>query len=227
MIKRHPSFEYIPDDTILWQYMSLTKFLFLIKNKKLHLHRIDDFPDKDEGVLSVLDKKSLTIYKETDEWERYLEDDRKQTFISCWIKYPTEQSLMWYAYGKDGVAIRTSARAIRLAMDGDKENKLYMIDVKYIDKKRRSVHLPGERINFYHFYTTKRKFFDMESEVRLVYHDDDKLHTEDLGFNVDIELNELIEDIKVSSSLPEYVYDLICQEVKESGIEVIPSMSEI
>lgn len=67
----------------------------------------------------------------------------------------------------------------------------------------------------------------MESEVRLVYHDDDKLHTEDLGFNVDIELNELIEDIKVSSSLPEYVYDLICQEVKESGIEVIPSMSEI
>ena len=112
-------------------------------------------------------------------------------------------------------------------MDGDKENKLYMIDVKYIDKKRRSVHLPGERINFYHIYTTKRKFFDMESEVRLVYHDDDKLHTEDLGFNVDIELNELIEDIKVSSSLPEYVYDLICQEVKESGIEVIPSMSEI
>ena len=55
------------------------------------------------SLLSVLDKKSLTFYRETDEWERYLEDDRKQTFISCWIKYPTEQSLMWYAYGKDGV----------------------------------------------------------------------------------------------------------------------------
>ena len=61
MIKQHQSFEYIPDDTVLWQYMSLTKFLFLIKNRKLHLHRIDDFPDKDEGVLSVLDKKSLTF----------------------------------------------------------------------------------------------------------------------------------------------------------------------
>lgn len=43
----------IPDETVLWQYISLTKFLFLIKNRKLHLHRIDDLMDEDEGILSV------------------------------------------------------------------------------------------------------------------------------------------------------------------------------
>ena len=58
MIKQHPSFEYIPNETVLWQYMSLTNFLSLIKNKKLHLHRLDDIMDQEEGVLSVLDKKS-------------------------------------------------------------------------------------------------------------------------------------------------------------------------
>ena len=136
MIKQHLSFDKIPDETVLWQYMSLTKFLFLIKNKKLHLHRIDDFDDKDEGVLSVLDKKTLSFYRETKDWENYLRNDRKRTFISCWIKCPIEQSLMWYAYGRDGIAIRTTAGAIRCALNIDNEHVVYMIGVRYIDKKK-------------------------------------------------------------------------------------------
>ena len=47
MIKQHSSFEKVTDETILWQYMSLAKFLFLINNRKLHLHRIDDLMDKE------------------------------------------------------------------------------------------------------------------------------------------------------------------------------------
>ena len=72
MIKKHSQWEEIPDDTVLWQYMSLTKFLFLIKNRKLHLHRLDDLMDKEEGVLSVLDKKSLSFYDDTNEWKDHL-----------------------------------------------------------------------------------------------------------------------------------------------------------
>ena len=42
--------------------MSLTKFLFLIKNRKLHLHRLDDLMDKDERVLSVWTRRpSLSV----------------------------------------------------------------------------------------------------------------------------------------------------------------------
>ena len=65
MIRQYPQWGKIPDETVLWQYMSLTKFLFLIKNRKLHLHRIDDLMDKEEGILSVLDKKSLPFYDDT------------------------------------------------------------------------------------------------------------------------------------------------------------------
>jgi len=178
MIIQHLQWENIPGETVLWQYMSLTKFLFLIKNRRLHLHRIDDFVDKEEGVLSVLDKRSLPFYENTQGWNDYLEDDRKRTFISCWIKYPAEQSLMWYAYGKDGVAIRTTAGAIRRAMEIDTKHQVNMMPVKYIDKYLQSVHTPGSRINWFNFYTTKRKFFEMEKEVRLIFHDDDRKHKE-------------------------------------------------
>lgn len=131
MIKQHSSFEKVTDETILWQYMSLAKLLFLIKNRRLHLHRIDDFMDKEEGVLSVLDKRSLPFYENTQGWNDYLEDDRKRTFISCWIKYPIEQSLMWYAYGKDGVAIRSTAGAISRAMEIDTKHQVNMMPVIY------------------------------------------------------------------------------------------------
>ena len=228
MIKQfhNPSFKTIPDDTVLWQYMSLTKYLYLIKNKKLHLHRLDDLMDKEEGVLSVLDKKSLSFYKGTPEQENYLEDDRKRTFISCWIRFPIEQSLMWYAYGKDGVAIRTTAGAIRKAMEVDKEHVVHMLGIQYIDKGSQAVHSPGEAINWYHFYTAKRKFFQMENEVRLIFHDDDRVYSSK-GVDFDIDIETLIDDIKVASTAPNYVYGLICQETKDAGIKVVPCMSNI
>lgn len=226
MIKHHPSFEFISDDTILWQYMSLTKFLFLIRNRKLHFHRIDDLMDKDEGVLSALDKKYMSFFSNSIEWEEYLENDRKRSFVSCWINYPTEQSLMWYAYGKGGVAIRTSAGDFRRAMEIDEEHEVNMVAVRYINKECESAQIPGARLNWLRFPTTKRMFFEMENEVRLLYFDSDR-QCKDKGIDLDIEIEKLILEIKVASTVPEYVFRLICQEVNEAGLMVVPVMSEI
>ena len=206
--------------------MSLTKFLFFIKKRKLHLHNIDDFMDKEEGVLSALDKRSLPFYKDTEKWNKYVEDDRKKYYISCWISYSIEQSLMWYAYGKDGVAIRSTAGAIRQAMEIDKEHIIRMIKVRYIDKEKQLAQIVGEEINWNHFLVTKRKFFEMENEVRLLYYDEDG-KCKDKGIDIDVSLEDLIKEIKVSSSLPEYVHKLICQEVEGSGIKIRPVRSEI
>ena len=227
MIRQHQSFDEIPDDTILWQYMPLTKFLFLIKNKKLHFHRIDDFMDKEEGILSVLDKKSLPFYENTEKWNNYLENDRKRFFISCWINHPIEQSLMWYTYGKDGVAVCSTAGAVRRALEIDKEHLVRMIGVRYIDKEKESVQTPDSRINVLRFLTSKRNFFEMEKEVRLLFCDEDKKYTEQKGINFDASIDELIKEIKVATTVPGYVYDLLCQEVKDAGIEIIPERSKI
>jgi hypothetical protein len=227
MIKEHPSFFAIPDETVLWQYMSLTKFLFFIKNKKLHLHRIDDLMDKEEGVLSVLDKKMNPYYDDTKEWNDYLEKDRKRSFISCWINSPQEQSLMWYAYGKDGVAIRTTACSIRCAMEIDMEHEVHLIAVRYIDKREECSQIEGTSFNWLRYPTTKRKFFELENEVRLLYYDVDRKYKNIKGIDFDVKIDDLIQEIRVSSSLPEYVFNLICQEVEDAGISIKPIRSEI
>ena len=182
--------------------------------------------DKEEGVLSVLDKKFLLIYNDTEEWKNYLENDRKRTFISCWIKYPIEQSLMWYAYGKDGVSIRTTAGAIKRSMEIDEEHIVRMIGVRYIDEKRQTAQILEEEINWLHYFTTKRKFFEQEKEVRLLYCDYER-KCKKKGMDVKVVIDELIEEIKVSSSLPDYVYTLICQETKDAGIKLVPTKSNI
>lgn len=226
MIVQHPSFDYIPDDTVLWQYMSLVKFPYLIKFRQLHLHRIDDLMDKEEGELSELDKKALPFYSNTKEWNDYLENDRKRVFISCWIKHPIEISQMWYSYGKDGVAIRTTAGAIRRAMEIDNKHIVRMIGVRYLDRKKEPVQTPGTEINWLYFSTSKRKAFEMEKEVRLLFNDYDREYNEK-GIDFDITLNDLIEEIKVASTVPKYIYKLICREVEDVGIKVIPVMSNI
>lgn len=226
MIKQHQSFEYISDETVLWQYMPLTKFLFLIKFRKLHFHRIDDLMDKEEGILSELDKKQLPIYSDTRRWNEYLEGVRKMVFVSCWIKYQIENSLMWQSYGKEGVAIRTTAGSIRRAMIKDKDHIVHMINVRYIDKGKEPVQIPGTAINWLLFSTTKCVAFEQEKEVRLLFSDDDRKY-KGKGVNIDIDINELIKEIKVSSIVPEYVFKLICREVEDSNIKIVPTMSNI
>ncbi len=133
---------------------------------------------------------------------------------------------MWYVYGKDGVAIRTTAGAIRRAMEIDEEHQINMMEVRYVDKENQVAHTLQSRINWYHFYTTKRKFCEMEKEVRLIFHDNDRKYKEK-GIDVDVLIDELIEEIKVSSALPYYVYKLICQEVKDVRLKVLPVKSEL
>lgn len=67
----------------------------------------------------------------------------------------------------------------------------------------------------------------MENEVRLVFHDDESKYIKEKGIDLDISINELIKEIKVSPSLPQYVYELICQEVKDADVLTLPVMSDI
>lgn len=224
MIEQHRDFQTVPDDTILWQYMPIAKFLLLIKNRKIHFHRIDDFADKDEGVVSVIDKKGLPFFSDTEKWNEYLEMDRQRTFISCWIKSPYELSLMWDTYGKGGLAIKTTAGVLRQAFKED-EHTIYMIEVRYINKKFESSQIPGTPLNMLRYSTTKRNYFEQEKEVRLLYHADTISDVNGIDFDVDA--NALIKEIILAPTFPTYAYDLILDEVKEAGLSVIPTKSDI
>lgn len=225
MIKRHKTLGIVPEDTVLWQYMPMMKYLDIIQNRRIHFHRLDDLADKEEGVLSTLDMKSFVRFDSG--FEQYFLDERKRTFISCWIKSPHELSLMWESYGKGGVAIRTTAGHITEAMEKDKEHGIYMFDVHYIDKQTEAAHHNGEPLNMFKFLTTKRKFFEQEKEVRLIFSDTSRKHEQEKGINFDVDLNKLIQDVVISPIVPEYQFHLICQETKDAGIEKTPQRSKL
>ena len=129
MVKIHKHLEDIPDDIVIWRYMSLEKFLSLIENKELYFCRVDLFEDKHEATLPIIDKNNFYYSEEN---KNYWENERKRHFVNCWIESPHELSLMWTAYAKDGLAIKTTAGNLKKSLNDSEEN-IYLSRVKYID----------------------------------------------------------------------------------------------
>jgi hypothetical protein len=219
MIEQHRTFPEVPSETILWQYMPLAKFLHLIRTETIHFHRIDDFPDKNEGMMTILDKKVFSHIASEKDIETYLQRDNKRHYVNCWIKCPHELALMWETYGNEGVAIRTTAANLRKAMEKDKKHCIRMIEVRYIDEKTEAAQTLGEPLNMLYFPTTKRRYFKQESEVRLLYENTDKI-TDNKGFNIKIDVKELIQEIRVYPNAPKYFYDMVKLETKELDVPI-------
>ena len=224
MIVQHKFFPIVPDETILWQYMPLAKLLHLLRTGTIHFHRIDDFSDKKEGTMTVLDKTVFSYIAPKIDIEAYLQQDVKRLYINCWIKCPHELALMWETYGKDGVVIRTTAGNIRQAMANDKEQCIRMVEVRYIDEETEAAQLSGKPFNMLYFPTTKRKYFKQECEVRLLYENTDKI-TENKGINIRVDVKELIQEIRVYPSAPKYFYDMVKLETK--GLDVSIELSSV
>lgn len=189
----------------------------------MHFHRIDDFPDKKEGTMTILDKTVFSYIAPKIDIETYLQQDVKRHYINCWIKCPHELALMWETYGKDGVAIRSTAGNIRQAMAKDEEHCIRMIEVRYIDDVTEPALILGSPINMLYFPTTKRRYFKQESEVRLLYENTNKI-TDNKGFNIKIDVKELIQEIRVYPSAPKYFYDMVKLETKGLDVPIESSL---
>lgn len=224
MIKEHPDLGNVSDDTIIWKYMTIEKFLFLIREKKLHFQRSDCFSDKAEGTLSVLDKKLFRV--ETDKGKEYYENDRKRNYLNCWINSPYELSLMWDVYAPKGVAIKSTVQSLKSSVN-DKRN-IYIAPVKYIDYNKESSHDDGDKLNGLRPYFTKRNYFEQEKEIRLLYFFNcgNKELTPD-SFQFDCDPSKLINEVYVSPKADDYVTDLIEKELKKSSIKAKVVKSQI
>ncbi len=120
----------ISNDTFLWRYMDLNKFLSFIINKSLYLTRLDKFEDKREGInihhLLFLHRKNkmndhpffakfsnyLTIDNfpaQTNNFENEIKSVQRFTFANCWVlgNQNKESVAMWNLYSKpNSIAIK-------------------------------------------------------------------------------------------------------------------------
>jgi hypothetical protein len=110
------------DNDYLWRYMNLKKFLSFIIDKKLHLKRLDQFEDKNDGIFANLLqlKFNLSQIKETgkkinvESEEAKLRELQKNLFASCWFVGNRESMAMWKIFSNpDSVALRIKYKHLK------------------------------------------------------------------------------------------------------------------
>ena len=201
----------VDDKQIVWRYFDFPKFVHLLESSSLYFSRLDLLGDPFEGSVTTADLTALH-----DSWESMSEssgtpiglysqhhrlrefDPRHQVFVSCWHMSDVESVAMWRLYAGEmkGIALKSSIGKIR----GHLPTEGRLRRVKYIDYGiDKTLHLSPAYC--------KRKAFEYEQEVRAVI---PRNITQVLaGFTLTVDLNSLIEEIRLAPDMPSWMVDLV------------------
>lgn len=214
MIKDNKDLDIVPDNIVIWRYMSLEKFLSLIENEELYFCRADLFEDKQEVTLPIIDKNNFYYSEEN---KNYWENERKRHFVNCWIESPHELSLMWTAYAKNGIAIKSTVGNLKKCFINSIEN-IYLSRVKYIDYETDSSQDAGTPKNVLKLLFTKRSLFKQENEIRLLHSDYENKDRDIKGKSIKVDINVLIDEIVTSPNTDDNFLNLIKTYLNSKGI---------
>ena len=220
------------DDTIIWRYMSMTKFLMLLDNQGLWFSRSDTFEDANEGMFPQKDIEGFVKRHryETEKFVSSIEKDKKRAYISCWIQEDHELFLMWKSYVKDlsdGVALKTTIGKLIKALSIDTKYKVYCSNVEYIDFNEDycPCFSPEGNLNALNYYYIKDKCFKQENELRLLCHISEI--SDEFGFYHPISVHELIESVYLSPKANNSVKQFVSETLKSHNLNIPVCDSEI
>ena len=254
----HGSLETPNDNAQIWRYMGFSKFAWMLKTKQIHFHRVGDFSDPYEGTLPTayeqLLEKSIEEQKEdiprdhiTDFLKAH-EIPRGAAFVNSWHMNDYESAAMWDLYGPEGksIAIRSTVGELKSAV-GAIEKPIHLGSVSYVDFYSEWENLPPEDKytlsdvlqdlsgNILAPAILKRKEFEHEDEVRLLFTDfdnlpkiDDKIalntgvQSETDYYNHSINLSTLVDEIVVAPDSPSWIVPTIKEMVQDSDVALSP-----
>lgn len=200
--------------------MDFTKFVSMLDNNSLFFTRSDKFEDPFEGTYSKANQMIRPmVYKDTgisevvlrqiDEFSKRL---REHMLISCWHMNEHESAAMWklYLQSNEGIAIQSTYNRFCQCFQAANES-IYIGKVDYVDYE--SDWIPEG--NAFSPFLFKRKSFEHEREIRAII-DDSTIDQEnrelprfEIGTNIHVDLNILIENVYVSPTSPKWFKDLV------------------
>jgi hypothetical protein len=233
------------------RYLSLYKFISLLKEGKMFFCRLDKLEDKFEGTMTE------TAFDQLMSEYKYLRDVRqffdrpitdkefevmaksriglaarmKSNFcVNCWNRYETESYALWKIYGgqDQGIMIKTTYAKLIDAFSKEPRN-LYCSEVKYMDYSKD----PSDIGNVIIPITRKRKPYSYESEIRLIHGVDLKNGLDydwskeeyKNGMMMKVDLSELIKEVIISPFAPKQLGALIGDLLAKYSIEASISQS--
>ena len=214
----HEAFPTPPRETVIWHYFSLAKFLCLLNNSTLYFPRSDQFEDKMEGKMSVMDKKLYEkIARSVPEM---IEKGINGCFyINCWVMSDEELYLMWNTYSSlnEDIAIKSTVGNLIDSLDVNDKRNIIISKVNYINYEDDDETGGFSNILAPHF--CKRQYFKQENELRLVYYDYYIRPPHNiLGINFAVSLNTLIDEIWISPKATKWYHDLVEKEIMLHGL---------
>ena len=111
-------------DTIIWKYLDLSKFLDLLISKKLFMSRSDKFEDQYEGTFSEPTFEEIKKLSENNpEFLAYYKSHREKVVVSSWHINEYESFAMWqiFTQNTEGLAIQTTIGRLKKALEQKKE----------------------------------------------------------------------------------------------------------
>jgi len=112
----HPDFPPLADETVLWRYLDLPKFLAVIEDQALHFTRAALMADRWEGSASPVNLEAgPTLYGEDyarmrPQMAYARQRMRQEIYLNCWHASAHESAAMWSLYQSSGqgIAIQTT-----------------------------------------------------------------------------------------------------------------------
>ncbi|HLW68010.1 MAG TPA: hypothetical protein VKS79_22015 [Gemmataceae bacterium] len=158
----------LPDDTIIWRYMTYATFARMLFGHSIFFRRACKFTDPWEGRFPPSFFRNSDQDIETlEHFERIIRGHRYAHFYSCWHMSDCESDAMWkgYCLGTEGIAVQSTVGRIRdcVTIDGGGP-------VIYFDP---AANVRTEGVFAVDYGLFKRNCFAHEREYRVKVVDDD------------------------------------------------------
>lgn len=206
------------NDTIVWKYLDLSKFLELLLSKKLFMSRSDKFEDQYEGTFSEPTYEEIKrLSTDNPDFLKYYKTHREKVAISSWHINEYESFAMWqiFTQNSEGLAIQSTIGRLQECLVQENNFTQHIGEVNYIDYKKE--YIPFDDMFFPFLF--KRKSFQYEREVRILTDvTENNLKLND-GLKINVDINQLIETIYIHPKSENWYKNLVIQLVKELGFD--------
>jgi len=228
------------DNTTLWRFMDLFKFIDILTSKKLTLSNLTVMQDPYDGLLhksirfqfvdvngNPEDPKLESESDQVDAHKRMNDSARRLLYISCWHENEFESAGMWDLYSsQNGIAIKTSAGRLKKSISFSNYKEMDLLKVNYY-KAESDYFIPNRPEN--HIYTgilNKRISFEHEKEVRLIWHPRDYENRSPIR-KISVNLQELIECVYVSPLYDAWQLNSIKEMINQLGMNIKIKKSDL
>ena len=218
----------LPDDndTIVWKYLDLSKFLDMLLSRQLFMSRSDKFEDQYEGTFSEPTFEEIKkIAANNPKFLDYYKSHREKVVISSWHINEYESFAMWQIFTKnnEGLAIQSTIGRLKEALRPENRIEQYIGNVNYIDYKKE--YIPFDDTFFPFLF--KRKSFQYEREVRIISDVSAQNISVNEGLKINVDLNQLIEKIYIHPKSENWYKKLVIELVSKLDFKIEIEKSDL